>query len=106
MSYVKFHATSSGNTTVVVAPGAGYRLVITAAFLQCGALTQVTLRSGTTSAGDLTGPMQFSAGGGLNLPYVGLNLFECGENQPFVISLGAGLAPDCAGAVLCNVEAL
>lgn len=104
MAYTKFHATAAGNTTLVAAPGSGQRIAVTALFFQCGALTQVQLRNGTAASGSLTGAMQFSTGGGLNLPFVASDfyLFNCDDNQPFVVNL-AGLAPDCAGALMYEV---
>lgn len=102
MAYAKFHATASGNNCVVAAQS-GKTIRIQAVFFQCGALTEVTLRSGTTAAGDLTGAMQFQTGGGLNLPYAGFDLFVCNEGEQFTLKL-AGIAPDCAGALLYTQE--
>ena len=101
--YTKLTASGAGSTTVIAAPGSGYKVVVYGVFLQCSATSTVTLRSGTSSAGDLTGGMSFLVGGGLCLPYSGgFVLFETGDNEALTLVL-AGLAPACGGGVIYDV---
>jgi len=102
VAYTKFHATASGNNCVI-AGQSGKTIRVQAIFFQCGSLTEVTLRSGTAAAGDLTGAMQFQTGGGINLPLAGVDLFVCNTDEQFTLKL-AGLAPDCAGALIYTQE--
>lgn len=95
MPYIPFSVSSAGNNTLV-AGVSGETIIITAIFLQCGAATSIKLRSNNT---DLTGAMNFAVGGGLNIPYVGLSLFECAQGDALNLHIG-GLGGSCAGGVL------
>lgn len=87
---------SNGN---IVIPGNQETPVIQVVgiFFQAGISTTVTIKAGTTA---LTGPMSFSAGGGLNLPNNGqFPYFEVGGGNDFIISL-SGLTGQIAGSVM------
>ncbi len=96
--YVKLEALNQGVNEVVAAPGENKRIMVMGIFFQCTASTMVKIRSGLTAAGDMTGGMQFSTGGGLNLPYSGLAHFECQPNEPFCFDVD-GMSAACAGGI-------
>ena len=96
------NASGIGNQTLIAAPGEGFRIEIYAMFFQCGAATTCTLRSGTTSQGDLTGPMSFLSSGGFTLAWTGIPLFTLNENEALTAFL-TGLTPNLGGAVLYDI---
>lgn len=101
MQYQKFRANASGNN-VIVTGEEGKIIQVYAIFFQCNSLATVKLRSGNNAAGDLTGPMSFSVGTGMNLPYAGIILFQTVMGEDLVMNV-SGLGADVGGAVLVDV---
>jgi len=112
MAYQKLMASDDGLNVIVPAPGEGQRIDVLSLFFQSSSGTTVILRSGSSSnmqsAGDMTGPMPFVTGGGLNLPPIIVidalqPIFQCGENEAFSMYLsGAGEKQVCGG-IMYNV---
>lgn len=112
MAYQKLVASDDGLNVIVPAPGAGQRIDVLGLFFQSSSGTTVTLRSGTSSnsqsGGDLTGPMPFVTGGGLNLqPIIVIDalqpIFQCGENEAFSMFLAGLGAKQVCGGIMYNV---
>lgn len=95
--FTTFHATSSGNNTLI-AGVSGKVIIVRFMAFQVAVATAVTLKSGTDNNHLLTGPMSFVVGGGLTIPYCegGFSAFEVDADEPFVMSL-SGLLPDVSG---------
>src|SRR5579863_7579437 len=78
--------TSSGNNTVISGI-AGQVITVYGMFFQCGAATTITFYNGSTA---LTGPMAFTAGGGLNVFF--------GDSTPiFTLTAGSALVINVSG---------
>lgn len=81
---------SSGDNTLVAAPGEGKRFVITAILLQSNSDddTAVTLTLKSASD-DLKKVLCTEAGVGLSETYDPAHVLECGENEAIVLNLSA-----------------
>ncbi len=87
--------TSSGDNTVI-AGVAGQVITVYGMFFQCGAATTITFKNGTT---DLTGPMAFVSGGGLNVFFGDSTpIFTLSAGNSLIISV-TGLLPQVGGFI-------
>lgn len=87
---------SSSGSNTVVAGIPGEVITIYGMFFQCGASTTITFYDGSTA---LTGPMAFTAGGGLNVFFGDSTpIFTLGEGDSFIIDV-TGLLPQVGGFI-------
>lgn len=96
MSNAVINISSDGNNTVV-AGISGQTITVFAIFFQCGASTTLTFKSGSST--NLTGPMAFTAGGGMNIFFGDSTpIFTLNEGDALVINV-SGLLPQVGGSV-------
>lgn len=87
----------SGTGSKVVIPGvSGQAIQVVGLYFQCNIATTLTIKTGTTAR---TGPMNFLASGGLNLPVNGGTVyFECADNEDLVFYF-SGLTGQAGGQI-------
>jgi hypothetical protein len=92
--YTQAVSISGAGNHVVVAGDVNFPLIqVISLTFQCNIGTTLTIKAGTT---DLTGPMNFTAGGGLNLMSTYFSLFDVDNGDDLVFNL-AGLTGQLGG---------
>lgn len=88
---IPINVSSSGDTTLIAAPGDGRRIAVSHVHAQAAAAMNVTLKSGSTA---ITGPMPQAAGGGWVTPpptHTAQYWYICNNNEALVINLSAAV---------------
>lgn len=86
----------AGNHVVVSGDVDFPTILVVGLYFQCNIGTTLTVKSGTTN---LTGPMNFLAGGGLNLYNSPMAIFEADNADDLVFSL-SGLTGQVGGVIV------
>lgn len=87
---------SGAGAKVVISGVSGQIIQVVGMYFQCNIATTVTIKTGTTAR---TGPMNFLASGGLNLPFTGTVVyFECADDEDFVFHF-SGLTGQAGGQI-------
>lgn len=89
---------TSGDRTIVSAPGSGKFIRVIGFFYKTGGAVELTWKSGSTAK---TGAMPDGDGGGLNSVYCPEGWFDCGDNEALVLNLSA--AEQVGGLVMYRV---
>lgn len=87
----------SGVGNKVVIPGIeGQSILVVGLYFQCGVATTITVKSGTT---EITGPMTFATGGGLQLPFTTvLAYYYCPPGEDLIFGC-TGLTGSAGGQI-------
>ena len=90
IKYASVNASSSGNTQLVAAPGAGQKIRIMSMVVVCGvAATSMKLQSGTT---DITALFAFAANGGMVLNENRYGWFQTAAGEALNVNLSGANA--------------
>lgn len=84
---------TSGDNTIIAAPGAGKRIYIDHLNLLSAGTSTVTLKNGAATA--LSGAYAMTTGAGLaldNAPVLEHGILECSDNIAFIINLGSAVS--------------
>jgi len=80
--------TASGDKTIVAAPGAGFRIIVTAFLITTDTNTNFTWKSASTA---LTHAMQAAANVPFGAPFLPEPLIQCAENEALVLNSSAAI---------------
>lgn len=104
MSFIKIAAASSGNNTLIAAPGAGKAIRVQGLVCIGTAAVNAYIRSGTAGTehvGGAAAPIPFAASTGFALQPVTSAYFQCDENAALVLNLDGAIPV--AGCVVYDI---